>query len=68
MSYLLTTIGPLIEWVLQPSRLHGTPTKIFIGYLWVDYGLYWSRTFEFLSKENLSLGQEPRSRTLLGET
>ena len=36
MSYLLTTIGPLIEWVLQPSRLHGTPTKIFIGYLWVN--------------------------------
>ena len=45
MSYLLTTIGPLIEWVLQPSRLHGTPTKIFIGYLWVDYGLHWSINF-----------------------
>lgn len=35
-----------------------------------DLVLYASqvRTFEFLSKENLSLGQEPRSRTLLGET
>ena len=42
MSYLLTTIGPLTEWVLRPSRLQGTPTKIFIEYMWVDYKLYWS--------------------------